>query len=681
MLALALRAVLSACKDLENSTTFLCRNLHSAFEAGALRDELHEHQAWAVRMFDEAVGRLRDKRIAKSDGGLAAALDAASLSGALSGEVGEMEASRRAAARAAMAKLPGRLGEGGDGFGPGLAANVSVLDEAYRRLASRQGDLLQKRLPAALATGCREQVQERFAGWTRALAAWRRDPSLFSGRPEMPGYHDKRGLAVGRIQAAALGKRLPSLDGKALFEDAEGKLPLRPEALAAWAGFDLEAALGALRKRLGREPAAGRKSKGRRRERARLVGRFVQLRLVPEAADVRLEAVFECVAEIPDGVALAEFAAPGLREVAAKAAARRDGKKLRGDGTAKFMAFEPSNDEALAFVRSYGADRLSATAGLDLGMTNVAALAYGSGRPASVISGMAFDSALARLDDRLDEALGRKCSPALRALRGRRDAAQAAGVPPAKDLLRRLGSMEAEVARDPEIVGLRLQRRNLRKDLTHRLASGIVDLLKEHGVQTLVAGKNDLWKTGCDMGKTQNRRFHRIAHAELLAMLRWKCLEAGILMATCEESWTSRVSFAADEPFPAAPKGGRNAPAPAARAPSAKTPFDKPKQVRAPAAGSDAASPGDPRRKLVGSRRRDPKSRSARPAENLFETPGKGRWSRIHADANGSYNIVRKACPNFAPHPKLSSAFELLWLSPRGLRPFKAPSRPKIQRI
>ena len=164
MLALALRAVLSACKDLENSTTFLCRNLHSAFEAGALRDELHEHQAWAVRMFDEAVGRLRDKRIAKSDGGLAAALDAASLSGALSGEVGEMEASRRAAARAARAAGY----RGFSGSGPERKLRATSACSGVGALASNSLTRARGAMPEAQSRRC--SALARSAGRTTKVA-------------------------------------------------------------------------------------------------------------------------------------------------------------------------------------------------------------------------------------------------------------------------------------------------------------------------------------------------------------------------------------------------------------------------------------------------------------------------------------------------------------------------------
>ena len=52
--------------------------------------------------------------------------------------------------------------------------------------------------------------------------------------------------------------------------------------------------------------------------------------------------------------------------------------------------------------------------------------------------------------------------------------------------------------------------------------------------------------------------------------------------------------------------------------------------------------------------------------ENRFDTQGQGRWSHIHADANGAYNILRKACPGFRRHAGLSSSFEIMSTGPGG---------------
>ena len=54
--------------------------------------------------------------------------------------------------------------------------------------------------------------------------------------------------------------------------------------------------------------------------------------------------------------------------------------------------------------------------------------------------------------------------------------------------------------------------------------------------------------------------------------------------------------------------------------------------------------------------------------KNKFDTQGQARWSSIHADANGAYNILRKACPSFRRNNGLSSSFRIVRLGPGGLK-------------
>jgi len=43
----------------------------------------------------------------------------------------------------------------------------------------------------------------------------------------------------------------------------------------------------------------------------------------------------------------------------------------------------------------------------------------------------------------------------------------------------------------------------------------------------------------------------------------------------------------------------------------------------------------------------------------------KGRKRVIHADVNGAYNILRKACLAFEFHDGLSLGFRIWWLNPK----------------
>ena len=125
-----------------------------------------------------------------------------------------------------------------------------------------------------------------------------------------------------------------------------------------------------------------------------------------------------------------------------------------------------------------------------------------------------------------------------------------------------------------------------------------------------------------------NRIFYQTAHLKLIGLLKYKCEEANILMVESEESYTSKRSFANNTPLSTYGK-----------------------------ADSQQIDDGGVR------------------AKNVYTSKIKSRWSKIHADINGAYNIIRKVLPSFKVNIKLSSKFVLYWVY-RGLQIFKfKPSR------
>jgi hypothetical protein len=197
------------------------------------------------------------------------------------------------------------------------------------------------------------------------------------------------------------------------------------------------------------------------------------------------------------------------------------------------------------------------------------------------------------------------------------------------------------------------------------------------------------------MGAEGNRRFHATPHALLIKHLAYKCQEAGILVAEQEESYTSKSSFALNEPIAV---WGQEAPEPSPTADAKIEPPEQPATATAtattntntthpeetcPFAKESSPSPkaqsGDSRRGQ--GTRAAPKGAKAA-AKHQFRIPqashallvGRGlgsAWQSLHADANGAYNILRKALPAFKARRGLSTRFELFWMSAQGLRPFK----------
>ena len=131
----------------------------------------------------------------------------------------------------------------------------------------------------------------------------------------------------------------------------------------------------------------------------------------------------------------------------------------------------------------------------------------------------------------------------------------------------------------------------------HTASRRIIDLLIEEGIGTLIIGKNPLWKQEVDMGQKNNQQFVQIPHARLITLLTYKARLLGIQVTVHEESYTSKASFLDRDPLPTY----------------------NPKQTEKP--------------HFSGKREK----------RGLYRASN-GR--RIHADINGSYNILRKSVPN-----------------------------------
>jgi putative transposase len=124
----------------------------------------------------------------------------------------------------------------------------------------------------------------------------------------------------------------------------------------------------------------------------------------------------------------------------------------------------------------------------------------------------------------------------------------------------------------------------------HTQSRRLIDLLVEEGIGTLVIGKNPNWKQEVNIGKRSNQNFVCIPHARFIDLLTYKARLVGIQVILTEESYTGKCSFLDNEPI-----------------------------------GKHEQYAGK------------------RVKRGLFRA-STGR--RIHADVNGSYNILRKVIPD-----------------------------------
>jgi putative transposase len=94
-------------------------------------------------------------------------------------------------------------------------------------------------------------------------------------------------------------------------------------------------------------------------------------------------------------------------------------------------------------------------------------------------------------------------------------------------------------------------KRNRRVDsYLHTASRRIIDLLVAEGIGTLVIGKNPLWKQEANMGRKNNQQFVQLPHARFIDQLTYKAQLVGIKVVVQEESYTSKASFLDSDPLP-----------------------------------------------------------------------------------------------------------------------------------
>ena len=157
-------------------------------------------------------------------------------------------------------------------------------------------------------------------------------------------------------------------------------------------------------------------------------------------------------------------------------------------------------------------------------------------------------------------------------------------------------------------------KRNNRVDsYLHQASRWIIDYLDYRGIGKLIIGKNPLWKQEINNGKRNNQSFVSIPHSRFVEMLIYKAELKGIKVILTEESYTSRASFLTLDSIPTYER-------------ERGSEF---KSISNRAVGSESAT------KI--------KFSGYRETRGMYKI--KGQKTRINADVNGSYNIMRKVIP------------------------------------
>ena len=488
--------------------------------------------------------------------------------------------------------------------------DLTVLDNVAKHWPDQHGQVVYRRLPAKAAQLVVARYKDGWSGYFEArkiYAAKGVSAAAMSGAPKPPNYLAKSDHFALELPLTQIGPKLIGLGSRNVPVNFEESISLTAEQMRAWDDY-----------RIGDAVARACAKRGLP------VGAAQHLRIVPKGKTVKFEVVARVTNRIPADSLLAKLK-------------QSLGKVMEGPASKR-------NDALLKAVSDLGVP----AAGGDRGVNNTLTLAFTTGHNAEVITGARLDVVLGRFDQALDDLQSRLTTPDVRVLQQRKAELEVSGAKLSRHERIELAKGLREIHANAEYRELRGRRERWLNDYLHKLSRGVIRLCAERGVQVIALGQNKGWKVGSTMGATQNRRFGRVPLTRLIELLRYKAEAVGMVVVAPEESYTSKTSFVANEPLSVfdaeRKKESKEATTIEAAAQPLPAQADTPKAPRACAKG----------RRLKGKERNT--------FVNHQET---GRLTRVHADVNGAFNILRKTFTRFAYHRELSLNYRLSRVSAR----------------
>src|SRR5476651_889757 len=401
-------------------------------------------------------------------------------------------------------------------------------------------------LPFKYARGCADLAVQSFQAWFASCAAWSAQSG--AGFPKMPHYAQKGDGCVVELDWSKHGN-LPALDETGLFSDPERNIPLTPAQLAAYSGFDVKAEV---------ERMLAQRYKNAPEHWLRLPTYMdvSTVYFVPSGDRVKMKIVVRTPKEVPKGSFFDRLAELHPTEWEAK---RYKAKNLRGfnewiAGLAMEQCWAKGAQwrRANKHVESDWISRHFHAAGVDFGVNNIASVCWTNGSRMSVFSGDPFDRALGKMDTAIAELQMGLSQGRLSELNSK--SALLADLEPPERLSKaehaERRTLEAGVWKAPELRALAAKRARWLNDKAHRVSAEILRQAVQKGVGVIYVGKNNGWKTSSKLGREENRRFHRMPHARIIDLLRYKAEAMGVAVIEIDESYTSAASFLHNDPMP-----------------------------------------------------------------------------------------------------------------------------------
>ena len=247
--------------------------------------------------------------------------------------------------------------------------------------------------------------------------------------------------------------------------------------------------------------------------------------------------------------------------------------------------------------------------GLDLGVVNFAGVSfYTANRDKNyVISGKSLKNRISNLDIKIDKKKKELCIEIIKTIQSKKDKKEQLS----RQELNLLNEYYKSIYHDELISKTQERKSNITNDFIHKLSKCLIEECIQKNIKVIVVGKNKGWKNEINNGAKNNRTMYNFPHAKFIETLKYKALLKDIVVIEVEESYTSKTSFIDNEELRA---------------------FNKEENKDLTQGEENQLSKNN--KKMLGKRK-----------NQKFITKEK---KVIHADVNGSYNIVRKVLLNLS---------------------------------
>ena len=260
--------------------------------------------------------------------------------------------------------------------------------------------------------------------------------------------------------------------------------------------------------------------------------------------------------------------------------------------------------------------------GIDCGLVNFASISiYNQYRDLNyVVSGRTLKNKIIKIDTKLDQKKSNLTTEEIKAIQSKKDKNQQL----TRVELTQLKQFHRDLSSNKELIEFQLRKANITNDFVHKLSKGLIQDCLNKEIKVIIVGKNKGQKNEINLGSKTNRAMYNFPHARFIEILKYKAMLNDILVVETEESYTSKTSFIDNEDL----------------AEYKKTTQGMKSQL------------------------------SGKRFNQVFITRNK---IKLHADINGSFNIVRKVLKSFQyDKEKMNLSYQLVELNLKGKNKFYA---------